>query len=56
MLFVKESLLPWIRGWLRRQSYTYLTLLVYLAPYRIVPHQFHIGNDIVGKGLEGWRG
>lgn len=56
LLFVKESSLPWMREWLRRQSYTYLILLVYFALCRIVPHQFHIGNDIDGKGLEGLKG
>lgn len=58
MLFVKESSSPWMCGRLRRQSYTDLVLLVYMAPYRIVPHQFRIGNDIDegGVGEEHKRG
>lgn len=56
LLFVKESFLPWICGWLWRRPYTYLIPLVYLPCIRMAPHQLHIRNDLDEKGLEMSRG
>lgn len=52
LLFVKESFLPWICGWLWRWPYTYLIPLVYLPCIRMALHQLHIRNDFDEKRLE----
>lgn len=52
LLFVKESFLPWMCGWLWRWPYTYLIPLVCLPCIRMAPHQLHIRNDLDEKRLK----